>query len=550
MYKLNGTDGQKYYSWVLEPGSYIIGRKPENDFPIPHKTVSRKHARIEVDSDGKSLTLTDFGSHNGTTVNNLRIDTTVKIRPGDVILFGQTEFKISDADQSDQMLSPMPRTMLASVDPQQSVVMSIDETMRPLPRKATDLPDLLPTLLKMAKLTGMDESKDVLLDKCLNMISNVIPAERYVILFISDDQEDVYTAASLLPVKGNTGELQLSRTIVNEIITNKKSILISDAKADPRFAEKKSIVMSEIKSAIAVPLFDEGKVLGVLYADTTNPLHSYNDDYLRVFAIFGNIIASRLLNYSLLQERQAKEVLDAELKRAADIQKKLLITSVPDIEGYKINAFLEQSRSVGGDLYDIKCLKDGRILIMIADVSGKGMGASLLMSNILAAFRILYEEKDFNLTDTVSKVSNGLCEYNKTSNFATLFVGLLDPSKNTLNFVNAGHNPPLLVSMDGQFKLLEATGMMIGAFDFATWEEKTIELSSNDLIYMFTDGVTEADRTGEGDQFEDDRLEQLIVTIKDKPVEEINEIIMHEINDFMGDAPRSDDITMITLKRD
>jgi phosphoserine phosphatase RsbU/P len=550
MYKLNGTDGEKYYSWALEPGSYIIGRKPENDFPIPHKTVSRKHAQIEVSANGKICSLTDLGSHNGTTVNNLSIKSTIKVLPGDTIQFGQTEFQISEADQSDQLQTPMPKTKLASVDPQQSVVMSIDETMRPLPRKATDLPDLLPTILQMAKLTGLADSKDELLDRCLKMISRVIPAERYVILFVSEDQDDVYTAASLIPDKSNPSELQLSRTIINEIITNKTSVLISDAKADPRFAEKKSIVMSEIKSAIAVPLFDEGKVLGVLYADTTNPLHSYSDDYLRVFAIFGNITASRLLNYSLLQERQAKEVLDAELKKAATIQRSLLISKVPEIDGYKIDAFLEQSRSVGGDLYDIKCLNDGRVLILIADVSGKGMGASLLMSNILAAFRILYEEKEFNLIDAVSKVSNGLCEYNKTSNFATLFVGLLDPTNNTLNYVNAGHNPPLHVSQDGQLQFLEATGMMIGAFDFATWEEKTLELASNDLIYMFTDGVTEADRTGEGDQFEDENLERIIVSIKDKSTGEINEVIMREINEFMGDAPRSDDITMITLKRD
>ncbi len=547
MYKLTGTDGKKFYSWDLSEGTYQLGRDVKADFSLPHKTVSRLHAQIEVDSTGEKIFLADLGSRNGTAVNDKRIEGRTSVGLGDIIMFGQAEFMLLSDSETVSSKPSFPRTTLSGEEPIKSVFLSINEALKPLPKKVSEMPDLLPTIFDMAKLLVLTEPKEVMLERSLQAISKIIPAERLMVLFVSDDQSEVYTAASILPQGSNPGKLTLSKTIVNEIITNKNAILITDPTNDPRFAEQQSIIMSEMRSAMAVPLFDEGKVLGILYVDTTRPLHVYNDDYLRVMATFGNIIASKLLNYTLLTERQEKEVIKAELNRASSIQKSLLVAEPPKIDGYDVFAFQEQSRLVGGDLYDMKTLSDGRFLFMVADVSGKGMGAALLMSNILASFRILYEIDCFDLKETVKKVSIQLFNNSLPGDFATLFIGILDPATGKVDFVNAGHNPPLLLRKDGQMEKLEPGGAMIGAFDFTTWEADSVQMYEDDLIFIFTDGVTEADNGDE--QYGDDRTEKYILETEKTTPEEIISELMINIEKFMNKAPHSDDITMLALKR-
>ena len=548
MLKLVGTDGKRFYSWALPPGRHIIGRNSDCDCYIPDKTVSRSHAEIEVSSNGTEYFLKDLGSHNGTQLNSIAVTDRMPIKLQDNINFGSTEFRISSADESSS--GPVERTTarLADQDPQNSVFLSINEALKPLPKKVSDQPELLTTLFEMAKMLGLHEPQDVMLNRSLEMISRVIKSERLAVLFVSEDQSEVITAACLLPGGRDPGAFNLSRTIVGEIITNRNAILISNPLDDPRFASQQSIIMSQMSSAIAVPLFDEGKVLGILYADKADPRHQYDDEQLRVLATFGNLIASRLLNYALMTERQEKHVLDAELKRASAIQKKLLVDKPPELPGWDICAFQEQCRSVGGDLYDFRKLSDGRLLFMVADVSGKGMGAALLMANILASFRILYESPQFDLAMAVQRVSQQLFENSDPGDFATLFVGLIDPENSTVNFVNAGHNSPLLVRVDGSLEHLEPSGIMIGAFGGFEWPEQTAVLQPGDLIFVFSDGVTEAERGDE--QYGDERTEQLVIDSRKSDSKKIVDHLMGTINEFMGDAPRSDDITILTVKRE
>jgi len=549
MLKLVGTDGKQLYSWNLSKGTYVVGRKSECDFTIPDSTVSRRHAEIVV-ADDESCKISDLGSHNGTVVNGERISEETALKSGDKIIFGQAEFKISSEEEIDTRTRPA-RTELADSDPKNSVYLSINEALQPLPTKITELPQLLPTIFDMAKMLVLNDPKEVMLQKSLGMISKIIQAERLAILSVDEDTNDVFTVASLLPDGRDPGAFELSRTIVREIVSNKNAILICDPHDDPRFAQQKSIIMSNMKSAVAVPLFDEGRVLGILYVDTSNPLHKYDNDHLRVLATFGNIIASRLLNYELLQQREERQVMEAELKRASQIQKNLLVETAPKVEGYDIFAFQEQSRSVGGDLYDMKLLKDGKFLFVVADVSGKGMGAALLMSNILASFRILYESSSFDLCSAVNKVSLQLYNYSRSGDFATLFVGLLDPSTGELCFVNAGHNPPVVIRSDGEKEFLDPSGTMIGAFDFSSWDMGKIKLADGDFVVVFTDGVTEAqvEDIQDAEQYGEERMEKLVVTHRDKSSCEIAEHLTKDIEEFVGGSPRSDDITVLLVKR-
>ncbi len=545
MLKQVASEARRLYSSSLEHGIYSDGRKPESKFFINDKTVSREHARVDV-GFAELCEVTDLDSRNGTLVNGRRITEKTGLKVGDIVMFGQVECKVVAGDAISSASPTRPRSALFSDrDLEKSVFLSINEALKPLPSKVTDLPDVLPTIFEMAKILVLPEPKEEMMDKALKLVSRVIPAQRLAVLTM-DENGELAPSACLLPGGKDLGSFNLSRTIVEEILNEKNSILI-DPKDDPRFAGQQSIIASEINSAMAVPLFDEGVVLGILYVDTTNPLKRYNDDYLRLLATFGNLIASRLLNYELMHERQEKQVFEAELKRASAIQRNLLVKATPSIAGYSIYAFQEQCRMVGGDLYDVAILPDGRLLLMVADVSGKGMGGALLMSNILASFRILYSEENFTLARAVRQVSLQLFNYSAPEDFATLFIGLVNPTDSTLSFINAGHNPPLVIHPDGKLDYLQPCGTMIGAFDFSDWEEQRIPMNTGDQLLVFTDGVVEADR--HGTQYGDARLERILVDNRLlEPVEQISRI-MNDVITFVEDSPRSDDITMLMLKK-
>ena len=550
MLKLVGTDGNRYYSWPLEPGKHIVGRKEECEFFLPDRTVSRRHAEIEVVNGSDEIIIHDLGSHNGTCINGRRLTGSSTVRLNDSVMFGQVEFRVTDISDDSKLKNKTPTTtQLAQYDPEKSVVLDIKEALQPLPSKITDIPELWSTLSEMARMLVLPEPKEVMLQRSLKLVSKVVPADRLAVLSTSPDMKSVYTDALLLPSGIDPGTFTLSKTIINEILANRTSVLIGDSGSDDRFARQESIVASNLKSAMAVPLFDEGKVLGILYADTANPLHRYSDDYLRLFATFGNIIASRLLNYTLINERQEKELMEAELDRAAKIQENLLTRDIPELPGYAIHPFQEQCQAVGGDLYDLALLPDGKLFFLVADVSGKGMGAALLMSNILASFRIKYSDPQFDLAAAIKQVSIQLHKYTAAQDFATLFGGIIDPESHTLNFVNAGHNPPLVVRQNGDSEFLEASGVMIGAFDFSDWQLDETKFDHGDVLFVFTDGVSEANDSKDN-QYGEERIKDMIIRNRSDRPDAIARKLFDDIMVFVENEPRADDITMLIVKRE
>ena len=546
MIKLAGAAGAKLYSFDLAPGKHRVGRVQESDICIPDPTVSRSHAELEISESGEQFFLTDLGSHNGTYVNGERVTARRELNEGDTIQFGKTEFTLTGTESRAPSPKAHVRTIISQQGPSTSVMLPIKEVLSALPRKVTELPEFVPAVSEMARLLVATEPQEVMLEKSLHLVSRVVLSDRLLVIFMEGDAARV--GASLFRTGQSEGEVRLSKTIVHEIMTNKNSVLISNPETDPRFLNQQSIVMSAMKSAMAVPLFDEDQVLGILYADTRDPRVRYDHDHLRMLATFGHIIASRLSNYRLLLERQAKREMEAELESAAAIQMNLLVDAMPDVRGYDLCAFQEQSKAVGGDLYDVRQFPDGRIFFVVADVSGKGLGAALLMSNMLACFRVMYGEADFQLAQAVERISSQMYTYSASGQFATLFCGLLRPATGSFRYVNAGHNPPLVVRAGGQVERLESTGLMVGAFDFAAWQERDCELAPGDALVVYSDGVTEAQNPAL-DEFGEDRLRQALEGSRQEPAGEMIARLRNDLSAFVAGAPASDDVTVLVLQR-
>lgn len=535
------------HDWRLQRGTYVIGRSPECDLVVKDDTVSRQHARIEI-IDEQTANLTDLGSHNGTTVNGTRVTDPVKLSHNDIVALGKVELKLTIGEISgikDNLVS------ISDVDDDltRATLLPMREALRPLSARILENPNVFKAFSEIGKMLIVPGGDEEMLDKGLRLLQEVIPVERAAIFLTGEEEEDICLSACCLASQGHSDSFCISRTILKELLSQRKAILISDPQAETKYADQQSIIRSKIKSAMAVPLFDEGKVFGVLYADTTNPAHHYTEDYLRITATFGNMLAAKMINNNLLNERRAKEILESELAVASQIQNELLPREIPAIEDYSLEAFQIQCHQVGGDLYDVARLDDGRILLLLADVSGKGMGAALLASNILASFRAFYNTKDFELLDATCGVSKQLLTFTRSGDFATLFIGLLDPGANSMQYVNAGHNPPLIIRSDGKIEYLDASGMPIGVMHFDAWKEESIDLLAGDSIFVFTDGIPEAFNSRD-EQFGDERLEKLGIECTGKTPKEFADSVMAEVDKFVGDFSRSDDITMMILRRD
>jgi sigma-B regulation protein RsbU (phosphoserine phosphatase) len=330
------------------------------------------------------------------------------------------------------------------------------------------------------------------------------------------------------------------------VIETKDSLLVTDAQADPRFGEQASIVQMDIRSALVAPLFDNAQVIGLIYADTSDPSVRYDLDHLRVFTMLANLIATKITNTKLLEDQRAKERMEQEMATAARIQRILLPAQLPEVPAYELLAHQVPCFETAGDLYDAERLDDGTICITVGDVSGKGIGSALLMSHVIASMRVLYGES-LDPATLVYRLHRQILSSSDPSHYATLFFARLDPANHQIAYVNAGHNPPMLLSADGVLRTLEPTGHPIGLLEESTYEIGQEELAPGELLCIFSDGITEA--TSADEFYGEERLLACLQGSQHAPLEEIASSIFQSLEDFQGSTPQSDDITLLLMRR-
>ena len=261
----------------------------------------------------------------------------------------------------------------------------------------------------------------------------------------------------------------------------------------------------------------------------------------------------------MIVELEEMQKMEKELQVAKEIQQHLLPESVPQIEGVDIAAMNLSSKEVGGDYYDFIQLDATRWGIMIADVSGKGVPAAILMATTQSTLRTQLALLPAHMTDmeieysvplTVGKMNSFLYKETESHKFVTLFYGILDIEKRSFTYTNAGHNPQLLYRhQDKKEELLTAGGIMAGMMEDAFFEKDTVTLNEGDILVFYTDGVTDASNQQE-EFFGEERFFQLVKEHCSLSAAELMDKIYSKITDFSAGAPQFDDITMIVLKID
>jgi len=297
---------------------------------------------------------------------------------------------------------------------------------------------------------------------------------------------------------------------------------------------------------LVVPLQLQGKTKGAILLGGRANKMDYTDSDIEFIYSIGNLAIISLENKRLFEEELEKQKMEEELLIAKDIQRNLLPQKLPEYPGYDLSALNVSSKQVGGDYYDVIALDDENFILAIADVSGKGVPASLMMANIQAFLQVICKQ-GMKIEEATGLINDLITSNSSEGRFITFFWGIVNTKKNSFTYVNAGHNPPLLLS-DGKIKLLDKGGIILGVLKTVvpyTFEE--IKFKKNDVLIMYTDGVSEA-MSKDGEEFTERRLEEVSRQLKDKSAEEILNGIKGEVQNFTEGNLQSDDITMIVMK--
>lgn len=248
----------------------------------------------------------------------------------------------------------------------------------------------------------------------------------------------------------------------------------------------------------------------------------------------------------LIEQEVEKKKLEQELHIASEIQRQLLPEKCPAIKGYQVAGSNHPSLQVGGDYYDCFKLNDDEYIFCIADVSGKGAPAALLMSNLQASLHSLMDT-GLTLSQITARINNIIYRNTPSDKFITFFLGLLNVCDQSFSSVNAGHNPPYLFHADGRFEPLEEGGLILGMMPDVAFDSETKALKSGDCIVMFTDGVSEAMNQDE-EEFGEPRIEKHVLENRSASAAELLESLTQAVGEFSSGCPQADDITVVTLK--
>lgn len=276
---------------------------------------------------------------------------------------------------------------------------------------------------------------------------------------------------------------------------------------------------------------------------TRQPFKKSDFEFLQTL---GNIAIIALENTRLFQETLEKQKLEEEMALAKNIQNRLLPKNIPQFENCVIHGLNISSKQVGGDYFDVVQIDDDHLALTVADVSGKGMPAALLMSNLQASLLTLLTD-DYALDEIVFRINNVIYRNTNPEKYITFFIGILNLKTMEFKYVNAGHNPPYVHNKNKNLELSEG-GLIIGMMPDVKYQTGQISLSGGDLLFMFTDGVTET-MNNRDEEFEEKRVIEFLNTLDPAAdPETINKNMLTAINEFAGDMPQIDDITMLTVK--
>ena len=523
-----------------------LGRSARNDLCIPDPFASRVHA--EVRREGEEYYLQDLGSANGTLYNGGNVEGTITLTSGGRIQIGETEIVFDDGTYHSSMGATMITDNSATSLPEATIALASGDRTTSGLLEAIEGARTKPEQSVVARIAREGDLL-ALISKVgiTSLVFEAVPADRCLLMMRDEHSEDLRVAVARLRDRaGQVGEIRVSRNVMDEVVIRGKSVLTSDAQHDPRFASG-TVVLQGVRSVLAVPLGVSEKVFGIIYADSPIAEGRFTEDHLKVLTTLASVAAIRVENARLVESRFQQERLERELQLAMEIQQRFQPTAPPIVPGYELQGISFPCYEIGGDYYDFIRREDGRLVIALGDVSGKGTAAALLMSSLHAAIHAQTGSHD-TLVKTISAVNRYLADNIPSNRFVTLFYAELDPESGALSFLNAGHNPPLIVHAAGTVEQLASGGLPLGIKADADYREGRTHLQMGDVLVIYSDGVTEA-ASPSGEEFGPTRLYEVVSRNVDASAAGIRDRIESAVTKFSQGTQAADDITLVIVKR-
>jgi serine phosphatase RsbU (regulator of sigma subunit) len=529
----------------LERNRYTLGRSAANDLVFPaDQKLSREHLVFERTPE--SWTVRDAGSRNGTCINGARLTNAALLAHGDHITAGHLSIRYGSRHE---FTRARPNEITFIEEGLQNLVLSVSVDLKSVLASSADLRGSavmenahLSALVRAGRELGRQGGPDKLSELILDLTIDAVKATRGVVM-----TRDNETTLRKCVVRGE-GLRSISTGVRDAVMNDGKSILIRDARLDQELGARPSIVAQEIRSILAVPLQTDERIFGLLYLDSPFLVREFTPEDLNLVTVMANMAAIRMEHARLIEEEQARRLLARDLERAAEIQRRLLPAVAPEIAGFDLAGYNAPCRTVGGDYYDFLPYRNGRVAILIGDVSGKGLGAALLMSSLQARAQVLFESHE-PFESQFCRLNCSIAGHCPSNSFITFFAAVLDPASGELVYGNAGHNPPLLIRIRGDVESLGATGIPLGIAPHAAYQMKTCRMKPGDVLVLFSDGVTESCAPGTEEEFGEERLLASIHGKFDERAADLIQAINSELLSFTQGAPASDDITLAVVRR-
>jgi sigma-B regulation protein RsbU (phosphoserine phosphatase) len=537
-------DGEGQSSTIpLDRDRITLGRSSASQLCYPDDAgLSRQHlALVRI---ANQWHVEDLGSKNGTTLNGRRVERPLPFNPGDRVSAGHLTIEFAGAEantaqtvvfvDNPESFSTTATTFVANLDAvlgpgvddlNKTTVIQGSPQMRALIRAGRELAENRP----------LSELFTVIMDLSVEAVM----AGRGVLMTIEDGE--------LKPRAARGEGFQISRTVRDRVIKDKESLLVRDAMMDKALKEQMSIVEQKVRSMIAVPLQTNDRVIGLIYVDTPHLMREFTREDLNLLTVMANIAAIRIEHARLVEIETTERAMAKEMQQAAQIQLGLLPKVAPTFPGLEIAGRMVPARTVGGDYYDFIAFADGRVDLIVADVAGKGIPASLIMSSLQARVHVLFEDGE-DVGGKVTRLNKHTCGNCPDNRFITFFTAVVETETGQVEYANAGHNPALIVRAAGGYDTLAEGGLILGIMPTFTYQSASAQLNRGDVLVLYSDGVTEAVDPRDQD-FGEERLSSLVWALRGRSAAEIVEAVHRAVFDFAQGAPQFDDITVVVARK-
>ncbi|MCA1593417.1 MAG: SpoIIE family protein phosphatase [Acidobacteria bacterium] len=335
--------------------------------------------------------------------------------------------------------------------------------------------------------------------------------------------------------------LKAGEGIISYVVKTGESVIVPDVRHDSRYFNARKATRSEM----VAPIISNDEVIGVFDLES-DKLNAYREDDREVLMMLASQVAIIIEKAMLHAQLVEKKRLEAQLEVARHVQLSLLPARDPVLEGFDISAYNFSTEEVSGDYYDFVKVYEDQLGVVIADVSGKGIPASLLMAFLRASLRAAIHI-GYAPHVAMSKVNQLLKESIEPHQFVTAFYGMLDATNRTLAYVNAGHNPPLLMDAGGNSRFIERGAQPLGMFVETRYYEYYLPIESEQILLLYTDGATEACSLA-GEEYGGDRLARAVLAARDKTARQMIDFIYSDILEWTGGRGADDDVTFVVIK--